>query len=363
MKQQTLAMAADHNAQFEKYRKPTRRDKFSATMDKLVPWAALCSVIEPHYPVAGIRAFCAAARTGQFNEAAERLHLSPSALSRRIASIEDAVGARVFDRSTRQVRLTSLGVSLYEDLSPLLSALDGTFAQAARSARGETGTLVVAMVATVAYSVLPDQLEPFKERHPGVYLCVRDGIAASIADLVERRQPEFGISTHTAFGSALDAELLGTYSFNLVGLKTDPWLRRRKSASWDELRGRPVVGLNPTSSTRLQVDGELAGLAIPTPWSLEVDQFSTMLSLIKSKSYCAVLPTLFNATREGLVSLPLVKPVMQRQLYLVRRRDSELSAQALFLADLFRAALATPGAHAQGSVSPRQSPRDRALHG
>ena len=40
MKQQTLAMAADHNVHFEKYRKPTRGDKFLATMDKLVPWAS-----------------------------------------------------------------------------------------------------------------------------------------------------------------------------------------------------------------------------------------------------------------------------------------------------------------------------------
>jgi transposase, IS5 family len=53
MKQQTLSMAADHNAQFERYRKPTRRDAFLATMEGLVPWAALCSVIEPHYPKAG----------------------------------------------------------------------------------------------------------------------------------------------------------------------------------------------------------------------------------------------------------------------------------------------------------------------
>ncbi len=53
MKQQTLAMAADQNAQYEQYRKPTRRDAFLATMEQIVPWAQLCSVIEPHYPKAG----------------------------------------------------------------------------------------------------------------------------------------------------------------------------------------------------------------------------------------------------------------------------------------------------------------------
>jgi transposase, IS5 family len=53
MKQQTLAMATDQNAQDEQYRKPTRRDMFLATMERIVPWEALCSVIEPHHPKAG----------------------------------------------------------------------------------------------------------------------------------------------------------------------------------------------------------------------------------------------------------------------------------------------------------------------
>src|SRR6058998_3537004 len=53
MKQQTLAMAADQNAQYERHRRPTKRDAFLATMEQIVPWAALCAVIEPHYPKAG----------------------------------------------------------------------------------------------------------------------------------------------------------------------------------------------------------------------------------------------------------------------------------------------------------------------
>jgi transposase, IS5 family len=53
MKQQTLAMASDQNAQYERYRKPTRRDLFLATMERVVPWEALCSVVEPYYPKAG----------------------------------------------------------------------------------------------------------------------------------------------------------------------------------------------------------------------------------------------------------------------------------------------------------------------
>jgi IS5 family transposase len=53
MKQQTLAVAADDNAQYEQYLRPTKRDVFLATMERIVPWTALCAVIEPHYPKAG----------------------------------------------------------------------------------------------------------------------------------------------------------------------------------------------------------------------------------------------------------------------------------------------------------------------
>jgi IS5 family transposase len=51
MKQQTLAMAQDQG--FEPYRKPTRRDQFLETMDRILPWEALCAVVEPVYPKPG----------------------------------------------------------------------------------------------------------------------------------------------------------------------------------------------------------------------------------------------------------------------------------------------------------------------
>jgi len=51
MKQQTLAMAADQG--FERHRKPTRRDQFLDTMNRIMPWSELCAVIEPHYTKRG----------------------------------------------------------------------------------------------------------------------------------------------------------------------------------------------------------------------------------------------------------------------------------------------------------------------
>jgi len=55
MKQRTLALAGDQNQGFEQHRRPTRRDVFLSTMEHLVPWSALCAVIEPFYPKRGQR--------------------------------------------------------------------------------------------------------------------------------------------------------------------------------------------------------------------------------------------------------------------------------------------------------------------
>ena len=53
MKHQTLAMAAKHATGFERHRGPTRRDEFLDSMNRIVPWADPCAVIEPHYPKRG----------------------------------------------------------------------------------------------------------------------------------------------------------------------------------------------------------------------------------------------------------------------------------------------------------------------
>lgn len=287
-----------------------------------------------NYSVDDIRGLCAVARSGQFNSAAELLNITASALSRRVANIENAVGGRVFDRSTRRVALTPLGAALYERLSPLLTQLDSSFVEASRVARGEEGTLVVGMVATVAFSCLPATLERFYRSHSGVYVVVRDGIATSITQSVEQRHAEFGIATQMAFGAAVIAERVGSYGFNLITSTPIPRRRTRKGTRWTDLAGLKVVGLNAMSSTRLQLDAELGSMGLTLPWAMEVDQLSTILSLVRSGQYAAVLPTLFDAQAHGLFEQALIEPLVRRDLFLVQRRGATLTPQANTFCDV-----------------------------
>lgn len=136
MKQQTLAMAADQNAQYEQYRKPTRRDMSLATMEQIVPWEALCSVIEPHYPKAGkgrppvglermLRMYFVQHWFNLADEACEEALLDSTAL-RRFVGI-DLGRERVPDATTllkfrRLLEEHELGAALFAKVGEVLQA-------------------------------------------------------------------------------------------------------------------------------------------------------------------------------------------------------------------------------------------------
>lgn len=115
-------------------------------------------------PLSALRAFEAAARRQSFKLAAEELHLSPTAISHQVRQLEAALGTRLFERLTRQVRLTSAGRTLYPALR---EGFDG-FERAVEAVR-RTGNAKVATVSgTVAFvaKCLAPRAASFRDAHP-----------------------------------------------------------------------------------------------------------------------------------------------------------------------------------------------------
>jgi IS5 family transposase len=170
MKQQTLAMAADQNAQYEQYRKPTRRDVFLATMERIVPWEALCSVIEPHYPKAGngrppvglermLRMYFVQHWFNLADEACEDALLDSTAL-RRFVGI-DLGRERVPDATTllkfrRLLEKHDLGAALFAKVGEVLQA---------HGLKVGTGTIVDATIISAPSSTKNTQ----GKRHPEMH--------------------------------------------------------------------------------------------------------------------------------------------------------------------------------------------------
>ncbi|MGI9270539.1 MAG: LysR substrate-binding domain-containing protein [Woeseiaceae bacterium] len=85
-------------------------------------------IARPKPSLRGLRTFCVAARLGSFRKASEELFVTASAVSHQIKSLEDELGESLFERNSRELVLTSLGESLYVELSPLIEQLDDVVA-------------------------------------------------------------------------------------------------------------------------------------------------------------------------------------------------------------------------------------------
>jgi DNA-binding transcriptional LysR family regulator len=119
-------------------------------------------------------AIVALAETLHFGRAADRLHISQPALSKRIRRIEDRIGGPLLTRRYRDVRLTEAGRVLAERGRQLLRDSSATVTLSQRAARGEAGLLRIGFGIASILGLLPDVLLRFRRAHPAIHLQLRD---------------------------------------------------------------------------------------------------------------------------------------------------------------------------------------------
>jgi DNA-binding transcriptional LysR family regulator len=115
-----------------------------------------------------LEVFCLSAELGSFTAAANGLGISPAAVSRSVARLEERLGARLFVRTTRHIRLTDAGMAYFKECRQALSQL----AEAERIVSGEqirpSGTLRISVPTTYAHYRLLPHLPAFRALHPEV---------------------------------------------------------------------------------------------------------------------------------------------------------------------------------------------------
>src|SRR5215813_3951886 len=133
-----------------------------------------------------LRYFLAVAETLHFSKAAERLGIAQPPLSQQIRKLEALVGHRLFDRTTRGVKLTLAGQLLAERARSTLDKVHDDLAQVRRLGRGEEGTLTVGFSGSVMFTQLPAAIEAYRRRYPKVELRLRELVtSAQIAALLD----------------------------------------------------------------------------------------------------------------------------------------------------------------------------------
>ena len=117
-----------------------------------------------------MRAYVAVAETGSFTGAAQRLRIAPQLVSKYVRALEDQLGAQLFNRSTRSVRLTETGASYLDKCTQLLEDFDELTAAVRQDHRAPQGKLIVAAPATYGELYLADIIADFALTYPKVQI-------------------------------------------------------------------------------------------------------------------------------------------------------------------------------------------------
>jgi DNA-binding transcriptional LysR family regulator len=187
-----------------------------------------------------LRYYVALAEELHFSRTATRLHITQQALSKQMRELEEAVGAQLLQRSTRNVELTPAGIAFLAGAHATLAAFDDGVEAARRLARGEAGTLRLGYVVGGALELTRPILDEFAVRHPRVELALREyghddrsaGLAGGSADVAFVRPPITtpGLALETLFVEPL-----------VVALPRGHRLARRAGVSVRELLDEPIA--------------------------------------------------------------------------------------------------------------------------
>lgn len=215
------------------------------------------------YETDALRLFDAVARTGSFTAAADELGYTQSAVSRRIASLEQRAGGPLFERLPRGARLTPAGRLLHRHAREVLDRLAHAHAELAALHAGTAGPLRVGAFATAAAALLPATLREFRAACPGVRVGIAEGLSRELMTRLHDGDLDIAVVSDYPLGleppdgtrlrPILEDELL-------VALPADHPLAGRGSVDLAELRDANwIEGAPPARETLLVTSCRAAG--------------------------------------------------------------------------------------------------------
>jgi DNA-binding transcriptional LysR family regulator len=288
-----------------------------------------------------LQAFVAVAERGSFRAAADHIHLSPPALSRRIERLESIVGARLFNRTTRAVELTSLGRLFLERARVALDDLEAALLGISDIAATRSGRVSVACVPSAALYFLPTAIGGFSRRYPAIHVRLIDESMNQVLQCVTSGEADFGIGFLNTPVPEITFEAIHDDPF-VLAVRREHRLAKRKSLQWAELAGESLIGVAKGSGNRQLLDDALSRTGITPSYSFEVSHIATLLGMVDAGLGLAVVPRMaLPVTHPSVLGIPLRQPQVVRSLGVLTRVGSALRPVADVFLQHLRAELKT----------------------
>jgi DNA-binding transcriptional LysR family regulator len=276
-----------------------------------------------------VRAFLAVAQAGSFTVAANRLHLTQSAVSVLISELEAVFGLRLFDRTTRLVQLTDAGREFQPVAQKVMLELEGAVASSRELAAQKRGRVAVAATPLMSSLLLPRAIARYAQLQPGISVVLHDVLAGQIQPKVRDGEVDFGIGTFERSARELVAEPLMTDTLVLACAVDHP-LASRNQVTWRALAGHPFIALTRDNSVGQLINESLGGAGIEIQPAYEVSHLWTVVGMVDAGLGVAVLPSYANdiAQLYRIRIMRLTDPVVRRETSFLTRRGVRLSPAA-----------------------------------
>jgi LysR family hydrogen peroxide-inducible transcriptional activator len=236
-----------------------------------------------------LRYFCAVAETGSFSRAAEQSHVSQPSLSQQILKLEDELGARLFDRLGRSVRLTDLGKTFLPRARAVLRELEGARGDVVERKDSVSGPLCIGVIPTVAPYFLPARLTTFSRKFPQVRLTVVEEITPILLERLRAGAVDVAILALPIRGHEFDASpLLSERLFAALPRKHK--LSGHRSISLKDLRAEPFLLLRDGHCFRDTAVAACDRARMHPQIIFESGQFSSLLSMVGAGMGVSIVP-------------------------------------------------------------------------
>ena len=280
-----------------------------------------------------LRVFLRVASERSFSRAAMKLHRTQPAVSQSIRRIEDALGERLFDRSTKDATLTEAG-TLLRDYAERLLRLEEEAEAAVRDLKDlRRGRVLIGANEASVHAVLP-LIAIFREAHPLVHVDVRRRPARTIGAEVAQGNLDFGVLTFQPGEEGLKSVVLGQDELVMLVHPSNP-LAKRREATLAECARQTVIAHNDPSHVRERVLQLFDQHHIPANILISLPSLEGIKRAVAMELGVALLPRRCaeaEIARGELAALQIPEIRLRRQVRLVYRKSGERShAAAAFL--------------------------------
>lgn len=276
-----------------------------------------------------LKAFITVANCGSFSEAADRLYLTQSAISKRIAQLEQQIGKKLFDRIARQVSLTEAGNELLPRARRILQEYDHAL-QAINDLSGEaSGTLRLAISHHLGLHRLPPILKQFAQQYPNVTLDIEFMDSEKAYEQVLHGQSEVAVITLALENHHnIHSKKIWNDPLRFICAQDHP-LAKVTTPQLKDLANYSIIlpGLNTYTGRIIQNLFQKEGIPLKAPMS--TNYLETISTMVEIGLGWSVLP---ETLVRGLHVMPFEEVSIERELgYIHHMKRSLSNAASAFL--------------------------------